>query len=480
MLQNADGLPATPADVPADYPLRISWPGILVDDPGHAEDIVGRVREALAVIWPATHDAIEQEACEILGVDDLRAYFANANKFFADHLKRYSKSRRSAPIYWPLSTQSGSYTLWLYYHRLSDQMLYTCVNDFVDPKLAECRRGIDALHGRQRSTDQERELERLTELEAELQEFRAELLRIARFWRPNLNDGVQITAAPLWRLFRHRAWQKRLQETWEKLEQGDYDWAHLAMSIWPERVVPKCLDDRSLAIAHDVEDLFWVEEDGKWRKLQALEAEIARQKARAQALLNAKTLARAQQALADLAAGPARGVAAAQVAQHLAEGDWDDTHVQRESLRFDEVALLFWPERVAQACLDDPFLADKLRLNLPAKRTQAARKRFVKQLNDAGCPHLAQALLDTLAPSGDEEDAALETILADLHAGKRDAAPLALAFRPEEVIDRALDDEDLAAAHDLRRFFWVQTPDGGWRRRVDPKQEVVDEVRRRQ
>jgi hypothetical protein len=34
------------------YPLRISWPGILVDDPGHAEDVVGRVRDALAVIWP--------------------------------------------------------------------------------------------------------------------------------------------------------------------------------------------------------------------------------------------------------------------------------------------------------------------------------------------------------------------------------------------------------------------------------------------
>ncbi|MDC0323555.1 BREX-1 system adenine-specific DNA-methyltransferase PglX, partial [Akkermansiaceae bacterium] len=30
MLQNADGLPAAPADVPADYPLPITWPGILV------------------------------------------------------------------------------------------------------------------------------------------------------------------------------------------------------------------------------------------------------------------------------------------------------------------------------------------------------------------------------------------------------------------------------------------------------------------
>ena len=79
------------------------------------------------MIWPATYDAIEQEACQILGVASLRDYFGNPNRFFDDHLKRYSKSRRQAPIYWPLSTASGSCTLWIYYHRLNDQMLYTCV-----------------------------------------------------------------------------------------------------------------------------------------------------------------------------------------------------------------------------------------------------------------------------------------------------------------------------------------------------------------
>jgi len=38
------------------------------------------------------------------------------------------------------------------------------------------------------------------------------------------------------------------------------------MHLWPERVVPKCATDWSLAIAHGVEDRFWVEEaDGKWK-----------------------------------------------------------------------------------------------------------------------------------------------------------------------------------------------------------------------
>ena len=75
-------------------------------------------------------------------------------------------------------------------------------------------------------------------------------------WRPNLNDGVQITAAPLWKLFRLPKWQKTLKETWEKLDRGDYDWAHLAYTLWPDRVRVKCKTDKSLAIAHGLEELY--------------------------------------------------------------------------------------------------------------------------------------------------------------------------------------------------------------------------------
>jgi len=48
---------------------------------------------------------------------------------------------------------------------------------------------------------------------------------------------------------------------WDKLVAGDYDWAHLAMHLWPDRVVPKCVTDASLAIAHGLEDVFWRQDD---------------------------------------------------------------------------------------------------------------------------------------------------------------------------------------------------------------------------
>lgn len=110
-----------------------------------------------------------------------------------------------------------------------------------------------------RSKQEEKQLEIVTDLAQELADLRDALLAIAPKYFPNHDDGVQITAAPLWQLFRHKPWQKVLNDTWEKLEQGDYDWSNLAMNYWPERVLDKCHQDRSLAVAHGVEDIFWNE-----------------------------------------------------------------------------------------------------------------------------------------------------------------------------------------------------------------------------
>ena len=264
-LQNAQGLPVGKAESgnlkAAKYPVEIPWDGILVDDPNHPCNIERRVREVIEIIWKDRAEGIEHEACEILGVKSLRDYLGKPAGFFADHLKRYSKSRRQAPIYWPLSTASGSYTLWIYYHRLTDQTLFQCVNDFVKPKLEEMNRDIERLRGELQRVDggsrQQREkLEDLEDLAIELKDFHDELLRVAGLpYKPNLNDGVLITASPLWKLFRLPKWQKDLKACWESLEAGEYDWAHLAYTIWPDRVKEVCKKDRSIAIAHGLEHL---------------------------------------------------------------------------------------------------------------------------------------------------------------------------------------------------------------------------------
>jgi hypothetical protein len=242
-----DPLPAkSPGMLPDGEKPFHAQAGILVDDPGHPHDLAHWAEEVLArVDAPAP--------------TDVRRWLQR--DFFSFHLQNYSKSRRKAPIYWPLSTASGSYTLWLYYPSLTSQTLYTAINDFIEGpngKLKQVEQEGAALRnkGSARSPDEDKKLEALQLLESELVELRDALLQIAPTYRPDHDDGVQITAAPLWPLFRHKPWQKLLKDTWTKLEKGDYDWAHLAMAYWPERVREKCKTDKSLAIAHDLETLY--------------------------------------------------------------------------------------------------------------------------------------------------------------------------------------------------------------------------------
>ena len=254
-----EGSVKNPTISDSEYPIEVAWNGILVDDPYHKEDIIGRMRQSFQVIWKEKVDSIEQEACEILGITDLRDYFRRPSGFFADHLKRYSKSRRQAPIYWPLSTTSGSYTLWIYYPRLTDQTIYRCVNDYINPKLEHIAREIELQQTeieKSKTMKARQELEDLLNQQQELKEFKSEMLRVAELpYKPDLNDGVLITASPLHKLFRLAKWKKDLKKCWENLEKGDYDWAYLAYGIWPDRVREKCRKDRSLAIAHDLEDI---------------------------------------------------------------------------------------------------------------------------------------------------------------------------------------------------------------------------------
>jgi hypothetical protein len=178
--------------------------------------------------------------------------------FFAEHLSTYTKGKRKAPVYWPLSTVSGSFTVWIHYLSLTSQTLYSAVNEFVEPKLKQIGEQLAALRavGSVRTREEERQFEALQPFHLELIELRDALLMLAPTYKPHHDDGVQINAAPLWPLFRHKPWQKLLKDTWAKLEKGEYDWAHLAMNYWPDRVREKCKSDKSLAIAHGLESLY--------------------------------------------------------------------------------------------------------------------------------------------------------------------------------------------------------------------------------
>jgi hypothetical protein len=255
--------------VPSDYPLAIPPDGVLVDDEGHPRDIVDAIRSVYDCVYANEAEEAWQHAIYELDPrrGDVRGWVAG--RFFAEHLKRYSRNRRKAPLYWQLTTPSGRYSVWLYAHRLSDDSLFQVQNDILAPKLAYEERQLASLV--EEATDspsakQRREIEAQEVFVEELRVLLEDLRRVAPLWRATLDDGIVLVMAPLWRLVAHKSWQRELKKKWLDLVAGHHDWALLAMHLWPERVVPKCAEDRSLAIAHGLEDVFWFEdEDGKWR-----------------------------------------------------------------------------------------------------------------------------------------------------------------------------------------------------------------------
>jgi len=235
-LMNSEGLPAEPTELPADYPLPIAWDGVLIDDPAQesnpqSRDIVARVRAVLTLLWGEQADAIERELCAVLGVRDLRDYFRHPSKgFFNFHIKRYSKSRRKAPIYWLLQSERRNGAVWLYYPRLVENTLFVTENTVYDllnrerNRLEEFKGNLEMYSGAERKR-REREIDRQTRLVAEFEAFHKGVLRLAnQNLPPDHNDGVLISIAPLHELV---PWREAAT-MWQKLLCGEYSWSGMS------------------------------------------------------------------------------------------------------------------------------------------------------------------------------------------------------------------------------------------------------------
>ena len=245
----------------------------LVDDLGSSADLVTKLDEVLTAITGDDPGRFKGELLSALGCANLREYLRTSRGMFDDHLKRYTDGRRTAPIYWQIGIPSGRYSVWIYAHGLTRDSLFRLQNDVVTPKVAHEERQLASLihqAGVSPSAKERKEIAGAEALVDELRAFVSELKRIAPLWNPTLDDGLTLTMAPLWRLVgQHKGWQKELKTRWDELAVGKYDWAHIAMHLWPERVVPKCATDRSLAIVHKLEDAFWIESpEGKWKSRQ--------------------------------------------------------------------------------------------------------------------------------------------------------------------------------------------------------------------
>lgn len=186
---------------------------------------------------------------------------------FAEHESIYSKR----PIYFPLVSAKKNFFVWVNIHQWHDGTLNSILANYLTPDSSLLDSRIKRLReDRQSITDSrelnatEKEIADLDKLLDELQAFIAKVTQIAtRGPAPelqeveapfvmDLDDGVMVNSSALWELVLP-LW-KDPKKWWASLSspkgKKDFDWSHLAMRYWPDRVIAKVKKDPSLAVAH--------------------------------------------------------------------------------------------------------------------------------------------------------------------------------------------------------------------------------------
>lgn len=272
-----DALPFMPVvsqgEEPCPAQLAVPSDGIMTNEEESPLCLASHVREVMIWLWGDRADDMEYELCQLIGCKSLQAYILSPTGFFDYHFKRYTKSRRKAPIYWLLASEDGTVDYWVYYPKLSKNTLPQLIIQLRE-KGEQLRTRLNAALAAHDKTQE-------TQVRAEQEQVEGMMEKLNRIieagYVPNHDDGVPVTAAPLQHLAASRLWRAECEKNMELLAKGDYDWSHLAMSMYPARVAQKAKKDWCMALTHGLEHICEnkpKEKKTRKKKADAIQTEI--------------------------------------------------------------------------------------------------------------------------------------------------------------------------------------------------------------
>lgn len=176
-----------------DYLKRIPEPSFPADDDNvipmldgdwFTDDIAERFRKFLRVAFGEEHYEANlkfvEQALNIKGKRNytIRDYFLG--EFYTDHVKRYKKR----PIYWLFSSPKGSFNALIYMHRYRPDTVSVVLNDYLREfrtKLTSHKNHLEAVSISASSSQGEKtkalkEIEKVTKMIAEMEEYEREVL----------------------------------------------------------------------------------------------------------------------------------------------------------------------------------------------------------------------------------------------------------------------------------------------------------------
>lgn len=228
---------------------------------------------------------------------DLNSWIRTAA--FGMHSRIYQKR----PIYFPLISGNKSFFIWVNIQKWNEGTLNSILANYLNPDRSLIENRIRRLREDRQSIQDSRQLntieKEIADLDKLLDELKAfsekvtqlatqgpdpDLQEVEAPYVMDLDDGVMVNSAALWELV-YPLW-KDPKKWWTSLSapkgKKDFDWSHLAMRYWPDRVMEKVKADPSLAVAHsdygehkgrDLFEEFHPEAAEKWKEQQEKQKE---------------------------------------------------------------------------------------------------------------------------------------------------------------------------------------------------------------
>lgn len=194
-----------------DYLKRVPEPSFPADDDNvipmldgdwFTDDIAERFRKFLRVAFGEEHyEANLQFVEQALNIKGKRNYSIHdyfLGEFYTDHVKRYKKR----PIYWLFSSPKGSFNALIYMHRYRPDTVSVVLNDYLREfrtKLTSHKNHLEAVSISASSSQGEKtkalkEIEKITKMIAEMEEYEREVLYplATEQVEIDLDDGVKV------------------------------------------------------------------------------------------------------------------------------------------------------------------------------------------------------------------------------------------------------------------------------------------------
>ena len=174
----------------------------ILDGDWFTDDISERFKQFLKVAFGADHYEANlrfvEESLNIKGKRNysIRDYFLG--EFYSDHVRRYKKR----PIYWLFSSPKGSFNALIYMHRYRPDTVSVVLNDYLREfraKLTSHKNHLEAVSisasaSQGEKTKALKEIEKVTKMIAELEEYEREVLYplATEQVEIDLDDGVKV------------------------------------------------------------------------------------------------------------------------------------------------------------------------------------------------------------------------------------------------------------------------------------------------